>query len=259
MLFRFLTRSVTFLCMNSLFMISSVYAIAPGHAYLSFVSAASTGWVGQNNPQITYYSGGLNDAYPPTGTHTNAAQFGGNGGYEFVGKGRVPAIAIGLGLYGTPVGYTYRGQVIETALGDAPNTLYNYRYTINSTRLMVETQFTWMVRSFTPFINLGIGPTWNHLNNYHEFPVSSTGFVAVRPFRSNTVTNFAYQAGLGIGYAFSFFPHTCDFKSERISVGYRYENLGNNSFGTRGSVYPYALKVGRLQTNDVYMTYTHLF
>ena len=115
------------------------------------------------------------------------------------------------------------------------------------------------MEQFVPFINIGIGSAWNRLNGYKESPVDSTGYVALPPFQSHTNSNFAYQVGLGVGYAFNFDRYEADYQHERISLGYRYVNLGDASFGTRGAVYPYSLDTGRLISNEAYLTYTHLF
>ena len=230
-----------------------------GHMYVSTSLAASVANIGNSSPQITYFSGvPIMDNYPASGQHVSTSMFSLNGGYEYEGANWKPAIAVGVGFYTTPVGYDYNGHVIETVTGDAPSTLYNYTYDINSTRVMAEVQFTWL-RKLSPFISFGAGPTWNRMNGYTESPVSNTGFVAQPPFRSNTNLNLAYQVGFGLSTAFNYAKPTSDFLQERISIGYRYDNLGQTSFGTRGSTYPYSLKTGLLTTNDIYISYTHLF
>ncbi|MHB1222304.1 MAG: outer membrane protein [Gammaproteobacteria bacterium] len=242
----------------SAFSVSSAFALT-GHLYLGGTIGASRAEVGNSNPQINYYDGFLTDVYPIRENHITTAILGLNGGYEFVGTGYAPAIAVGLGIYGTPRDYDYKGQLIETALGDPSSALYNYKFHVNSVRVMAEAQFTWMLNKFIPFINIGIGPARNRLSGYTESPVDSTGYVALPPFQSHTNTNLAYQVGLGVGYAFNFKKCISDYQHERILLGYRYVNLGNASFGTRGVVYPYRLDMDRLTTNEVYLTYIHLF
>lgn len=243
-----------------LFLFSTSVFAANGHMYFGGTIGASEATVGNTNPTIKYYDGNLTDAYPVHDRHATTALIGVNGGYEFVGAGYMPAIALGLGIYGTPWEYDYKGQVIETAIGDLSSTLYNYKYNIVSTRFMIETQFTLMLGKLAPFLNIGIGPAWNRLNGYRESSVDGTGCVEQLPtFQSHTNTNFAYQVGLGVGYAFNFKSYVLDYLHERISLGYRYVNLGETSFGTRGAVYPFNLNMGRLSSNEVYLSYTHLF
>jgi hypothetical protein len=233
---------------------------ASGHMYAGMSFAGSHANLSKNTPEITYLSGvQITDDYPLNDSNKSRAVVSLNGGYEFPGACWMPNIAVGLGFYTTPVDYHLKGQVIETVAGDPSATLYNYTYDINSTRLMAEVQFTWMVNKLSPFISLGAGSVWNRMNDYTETPVDNTGFVAQPPFRSNTNVNFAYQAGFGFTTAFNFAKSSSDFLQERISIGYRYANLGHTSFATRGITYPFSLKTGVLTTNDIYISYTHLF
>ncbi len=233
---------------------------ASGHMYIGSSLGASFAKLGNSYPQIAYLSGAtITDAYPLNSNRASTPVFSVNGGYEFTGANWQPAIALGLGVYTNLADYGYNGQLIETAQGDPSSTLYNYSYRINSSRVMAEIQFTWMLWKLSPFINFGAGTARNSLTGYTETPVTSTGFVALPPFQSQTNVNFAYQAGLGVSAAFNFAGSVSDFPKERISVGYRYVNLGTTAFGTRGSVYPYQLNTGLFKTNDLYLSYTHLF
>ena len=233
---------------------------AYGHAYVGASIAASFAHLGNRSPQIAYTSGALiTDAYPLNNTNVSTVLGSINGGYEFTGLEWKPSIALGLGLYSTLGDYRYGGQVVETALGNASSTLYDYYYHINSTRLMAEIQLTWMLKSFLPFINLGVGSAWNRMNNYHEIAASPNGYVAVPPFQPHTNANLAYQAGFGLGKAFNFAGDKPGILHERVSVGYRYVYLGNTTFGARDLTYPYQLSTGRLETNDIYLSYSHLF
>lgn len=230
-----------------------------GHGYLGGAIGASWAQPGNNNPQIHYYDGGLTDAYPIHGNPKTRAVIGLNGGFEFAGAGVMPAIALGFGAYTNLGSYDLSGQLIETATGGPVSTLYNTTIRINSTRLMAEAQFTWAFCPFFPYIDVGIGSAWNRSSGYSETAVNSTGYPPLPPFNSNTSTNFAYQLGLGVAYAFNFVPSTADGQYDRVSLAYHYVNSGTASFGTRGSVYPYRLSMGNLTANELYLTYTHYF
>ncbi len=230
-----------------------------GHPFLGGLAGVSVAKLGQSYPQISYTSGSaITDAYPLNNNHTSTGIVGLNGGYEFSGAAWKPAIAVGVGLYQTGQ-YDIRGQVIETAVGDAPSTLYSYKYSISSFRTMAELQFTWMLGKFAPFINVGVGPAWNQSGEYTETAASSTGYTALSPFQSRTNANLAFQAGFGVSCGFNFTDIQSDFKRERLSLGYRYVDLGQASLGTRGSAYPYQLNTGQLKTYEVTLNYTHLF
>lgn len=244
----------------ALFFFSLPAFSACGHIYLGTSLAASFSKLGNNSPRITYDSGALiTDAYPLNRNHASSPVVSMNGGYEFASVNGKPAIALGLGLYNNLTDYGYNGQVIETAAGDAPSTLYHYSYDVNSTRLLAEIQLTWLWEKLSPFVNLGVGAAWNRMSGYTETVATPSGFIALPAFRSKTNINFAYQAGLGVSTAFNFGCSQSPFLQERISLGYRFVNMGKTSFKTRGSSYPYQLNTGLLSTNDVYLSYTHLF
>lgn len=250
----------TLIIYTSLGLFSMPAFSAVGHPYLAGSAGFSYGHIGNSSPQISYASGvPIIDDYPISGHTTSASMFSVNGGYEFQNKNAWPVIAVGLGLYGAPVDYDFSGLVVETVTGAAPVTLYNYTYNISGTRLMAEVQFTWLMERLSPFINLGVGPGWISANSYTEVPVTSSGFVAQPPFESQTNINFTYQAGFGVSTTFNYTSPSSAYKPDRISIGYRYANLGQTSFATRGATYPYKLNTGLLQSNDVYISYTHLF
>jgi opacity protein-like surface antigen len=233
---------------------------ATGHMYAGASLGGSYAHIGNSSPQITYSSGvPIIDDYPLGSQNVSTTMLSLNGGYEYPGANWMPAIAVGLGLYTNPADYDFNGQVIETVTGEAPARLYNYTYNINNTRLMAEVQLTWLMKHLSPFISFGAGPGWNRTNSYMESVVTSTGFVALPPFQSRNNLNLAYQAGIGVSFAFNYANPAADFLQDRISIGYRYVNMGQTSFGTRGVEYPHSLNTGSLQTNDIYISYTHLF
>jgi opacity protein-like surface antigen len=227
---------------------TSVFA-ASGHYYVAGSLGVSDASIQKSTGQYVVTGGEFTDYYNVNGTDSIDLFAGLRGGYEFTGAGNMPSIAVGLGLYASPTGYTYNGNVSETPIGDPTYMLYRYNYNINVIRLMLEAQFLWQIAQIMPFINVGVGPAWVKLNGYQETPVSSTGFVALPPFAPNTSTNLAWQAGFGAAYAFK--------NQDRIALEYRYVYLGNTSFGSRGAVYPYALNIGQLNTNDIFLTFTH--
>ncbi|MFW2569903.1 outer membrane protein [Legionella sp. 29fVS95] len=243
----------------TLFLLPTCVFAVNGNFYLSAGIGASRLKVGNSTPQIHYYDGLLTDAYPVRDNKETRAVTGLSGGYEFTGRQSIPALALGLGIYGMPNKFNYKGQLVETALGDKSCALFNYKFHIRSVRAMAEAQFTWMLSQLATFINIGVGPAWSRLNGYSESPVDSIGYVALPPFQSRTDTNLAYQVGLGVGYRFNVKPSVLNHQHEQIALGYRYINLGRASFGTRGDVYPYRLDIGRLTTNEFYLSYTHLF
>lgn len=216
--------------------------------------------VEHNNTSITYYNNGLTDYYPTKhGGGVATAVAGLNGGYEFAGHDKRPAVAVGLGIYTTPTDYVFQGKVFETASGDPTTQLFNYEYSLTSTRVMAELQLTWQVEQFSPFLNAGVGPVWNQLSNYTEDAVDSSGFSAVPAFHGHTTLALAYQLGFGVGYGFNLPNTASSVKNERLSLGYRYVNLGHAGFGTRSADYPFHLNAGHIWANEFYLGFTHFF
>ena len=241
-----------------LFSPAAVFATS-GQSYLGLSAGATWGMLAANNPKVVYDSGLVTDSYPLKNQSSTTAVVGANGGYEFTVADERMAIALGVGAYTTPGHYTYRGSVSEAVTGFGTTTLYNYKFTVASTRVMAEAQLTWLCYKLAPFINLGLGSAWNYFSHYTETPATSTGFVALPPFKSHTTKTFAYQVGLGVAYTFNFLDQPTIVKHERLSVGYRLVGLGDVSSATRGSVYPYTISFGTLTSNEVYVSYTHLF
>lgn len=239
-----------------LLMLPTVPAYA--HVYLGGTLGASFASLSHQTPEITYDNATVTDTYPQHTHQATAPILSLNGGYEFSGTGKKPAIALGLGVYTNLANYDFNGQLIET-LADEPSVLLsNYTYNIYSTRLLAEVQLNWAFKLLSPFLHAGIGPVWNRMSDYKETAASHNVYTVFPPFQSQTNVNLAYQFGGGLYHAFNFSKTTSMVKHERFALGYRYANLGTTSFGTRGSAYPYPLNTGTLQTNDVYLSYTHL-
>lgn len=242
-----------FISFITLSMLANASFAANGHFYAGVDAAASSPKLSLAYPVIAYTSGVLiTDAYPIDDQSNTASVIGLHAGYEYTGHDKKPAIALGLGVYTTPGNYQFNGRVIETAVGDDPTHLYDYTFSIKSTRLMAEAQFTWdRFQYLNPLLTIGAGPVWNQMNDYAETVASPNGFVALPPFQNRTQFNFAYQLGIGLCSEFN-------NKHERIAVAYRYVNLGTTAFGARAAVYPFQLNTGTLSTNEVYVAYTHI-
>lgn len=230
-----------------------------GHFYLGGDIGTSQASLSISNPQITYYYNYFTDAYPLNNTHSTTGMIGLNGGYEFSGNGEKPAVAIGVGIYNTPEHYNYSGTVITTPVESPATTLYTYQYQVSSMRIMAESKLSWTIKDhIVPFVDFGIGDARNTFSHYEE--TAEPGyFVAYPGFQSKTSNNLAYQAGFGCGYAFNLGNQSSAVQHERLSLAYRFVNLGDTSFDARSAAYPYALHTGRLKTQDIYLNFTHIF
>ena len=225
--------------------------------YLGGSGALSNGALSDNNPRITY--GGVTDQYPMTSNSSRSAALSLNSGFEVLDLDNGFSYSLGVGIYNA-TSYNYSGNVIESAGGTPPSTLYNYNVNVQSTRVMAEMQVNWLFENFAPYINAGVGPAWVMAKGYSEknSPENQT-YPPLTPFANNTNHNVAYQAGVGISYLFNAGKNHSRFQQERLSIGYRYASMGQVRTGIRDSTYPYSLNLGTFSTNDVYLMYTHYF
>ena len=231
------------------------------HVYLAGEWNYSYGSFSEQSASMTYHDGVLTDAYHLNNASVNTNGFSLQGGYQFPRPVGIATVSVGLGFYSTLSPYHLNGSMNETASGDPTTKLYNNQFNVSSKRVMLETQASWeLPSSFVPFVNVGLGRSWNEASGYQETKVGSGG-ISVPPFASKTLQNVAYQIGIGVGYQFNFKPFANDaFKHERFSVGYRWANLGAVSFDTRGATYPpYDLDLGHLVEQSIYLNFTHLF
>lgn len=230
-----------------------------GHFYLGANVAKSYSTLGDSDPSIAYDQGYFTDAYPLNSNRSSTGTVGVQSGYEFSGLGLRPAIALGVGVYTTPNTYRYTGQLIQTPSGSPANDLFDYSFRMRSTRIMAESQFTWtLANHMAPFVELGVGPAWTRLMDYQETAKTANLQPALPGFESHTNNTLAYQAGFGVSYAFNM-GQEAQFPHERLAIGYRFVDVGNVSFGSRGSDYPYTLSLGNLKTQDVYLSLRHYF
>ncbi len=102
----------------------------------------------------------------------------------------------------------------------------NYSYSAESSALFVESSFTKKTNYLNPYLLVGLGQSWNTLFGYNEVPTNPAGSAApaLAFFRHKTITNFAWEAGIG------FTKQVNSYSS--ISLGYQYVSVGEAKFGT---------------------------
>lgn len=221
--------------------------------------ASSEARVSQSLAEISYANQVVTDSYSLNKTHSSSIANGSlHAGYERLFLNERLLMDLGVGVYQTFQGYHFSGQVSETVLGETSAPLYNYQYTIKSSRLMLEGQIGWVSSQLTPYMSFGLGAVQNILSSYHEQSATSDGYPPLPGFQSHNNFNFALQGGVGLSKSFNFFNDS-DVKHDRLSLGYQYAALGSNHFKARGADYPYTLSIGHLYTNDFYLTYSRFF
>lgn len=115
-----------------------------------------------------------------------------------------------------------KGIVDQFALPEFDN--LDYSYDVRSLSAMAAFKVLLFVNNpWQPYLEAGFGFSHNRASDYHETP-RIFGAVPMAPFRSNSITNTAYQLGGGLGYHFS--------KVFSVGLGYQYSNLGQARLGT---------------------------
>ncbi len=238
---------------------STVYAL-DGKFYFGDNFGVNIATLSNQNPAISYNNPSITDTYSLNSDKNLSGMWGLDSGYEQIGKGFIPNVALGLGMYGIWQPYHYAGQMTET-IGNTSQTLYDYRFKLRSYRVMAETKLSWNVKyNILPLIDLGVGPAWNYTSNYSELIApTNNNSVTLPPFQSKTNTNVAYQVGVGLSYGFNFATRPDNLKYNYITVEYRYVYLGKIALNARGPQYPYSLALGKLIAQEVFLNLTHLF
>ena len=151
------------------------------------------------------------------------------GGYQFMlperMKGQVqwlPSYRLGA-FYNNYLNSTINGNMLQ----HQTTPFFNYSYKVNSQVLWLDSQLdllSW--RRFTPFLEVGIGPSMNSTSNYNETYFTPTSSQSAN-FKAKSAINFAWRLGLGVNY-------NLPWQNHAMSVGfvYRYANLGNAKTGT---------------------------
>lgn len=248
------TKFLTTICISSL-CLTSAFA-ATNRPYVGVTAGISIVQMGSNQVDRTQEALGNGSLeYQADNNISNAGVFGLNGGYEFA-IGKKTLLALGLGVYQT---LQHKGDgKVWWNLDNSYYHIMDYSYKVQNLRLMLEAQLTEQMSidkfSLNPFISVGVGPSWNDANSYEETIANKDVMPNLTgPFRSNTKRNIAYQIGFGISM-----PFNAD--NDRISLGYRYVDLGEATFSARAdSSSPFNLNTGSIKSNEIYLSYTRLF
>lgn len=106
----------------------------------------------------------------------------------------------------------------------------NYQFLASGAALFLESRVIFSASCWHPFFVLGAGNAWNHLSEYDEKPTDPAGSAspATEFFHNNTISSFAYEAGVGISHQFG-----TDKKRDvaySYALEYRYFNFGAGKF-----------------------------
>ncbi|PWY56333.1 hypothetical protein DGG96_03090 [Legionella qingyii] len=143
------------------------------------------------------------------------------------------------------------GEITQYSLPQFTN--YNYNLDFTSNLLLASGKINLMRYGiFSPYINGGIGTSFNNISNYSE-----TAFAGVTPrvsagYRNSNTSEFAYNVGAGVDV--QILPQLF------LSVGYIYQDLGPLSSGHGVNAWTgESLNLGSYRSNEVLITATYLF
>ncbi|WP_392537414.1 outer membrane protein [Legionella sp. 227] len=144
-----------------------------------------------------------------------------------------------------------QGEITQYSLPEFTNYTYNLDFTSN---LLLASGKINLFRygAFSPYINGGIGSSFNRVSNYREEAFTNVTPRVSPGFRDSNSSEFAYNVGAGIDV--QFFPQLI------FSVGYIYQDLGPISSGNGINTWAeQSLNPGSYRSNEVLVTATYLF
>lgn len=129
------------------------------------------------------------------------------------------ALEVGLAYY-QAAAFEPKGTVTQ-GVDPAADNAFNYQYAVTARQYLLEAKFLGdMTNGFYPYLTLGIGASFNSVNDY-DVQVTSPTFTP--QYASNTNINFSYAIGVGVDYQI--------IRYARIGLGYRYGWFGNANTG----------------------------
>ncbi|MES2217240.1 MAG: SPOR domain-containing protein [Pseudomonadota bacterium] len=172
-------------------------------------------------------------------------------GYRWQRDARwLPVYSVGLRyqhLFATNIGQ----QVTQFSTPEFTN--YNYTLNVASDVLLLATKLNlFQLGQILPFINAGVGISFNRVSNYSETPLAGVTGRDTPGFANNSSHGFAYSIGAGLDWR---------VQSQLImSLNYEFQGLG--SINTRNGVDSWSavhLHSGTYQSNNVLLSMSYLF
>ncbi|AWN74053.1 hypothetical protein LEAN103870_17395 [Legionella anisa] len=143
------------------------------------------------------------------------------------------------------------GEITLYSLPEFTN--YNYNFDFVSNLLLASGKINlFQYGIFSPYINGGIGSSFNNISKYSEEAFSGVTPRVSPGFRNSNTSEFAYNVGAGLDM--QILPQLI------LSVGYIYQDLGPISSGNGVDTWAeQSLNPGSYRSNEVLVTATYLF
>lgn len=233
----FRKTKVFFLCAGSLFLTTNAFSAVnsslkttsnqSAHRYELFISAgANFPWL--NNIAPVAMTGAITNTYYVQAERRVGGVAG--GGIERVfAPTQHFHVTLGPAAYYVDFDKIH-GVESPFSNGGSFDTL-NYQFLASGAALFLESRVIFSASCWHPFFVLGAGNAWNHLSEYDEKPTDPAGSAAPASefFHHNTMSSFAYEAGVGISHQFG-----ADKKRDvrySYALEYRYFNFGAAKLG----------------------------
>ncbi|ARM35193.1 hypothetical protein B0B39_17485 [Legionella longbeachae] len=143
------------------------------------------------------------------------------------------------------------GQITQYSLPQFTN--YNYHFDFTSNLLLISGKMNLFKHGmFSPYINGGIGSSFNKVSNYNETALEGVTPRVSPGFRTANTSEFAYNIGAGIDiHLLSRFI---------FSLGYIYQDLGPYPSGNgTGTWSNQSLNPGSYHSNEILASMSYLF
>lgn len=143
------------------------------------------------------------------------------------------------------------GKITQYSLPQFTN--YNYNLDFTANLLLISGKMNLFKHGmFSPYINGGIGSSFNKVSNYNETALAGVTPRVSPGFRTANTSEFAYNIGAGVDV--HFLPQFI------LSLGYIYQDLGPYSSGNGvGAWSNQSLNSGSYHSNEILVSMTYLF
>jgi opacity protein-like surface antigen len=149
----------------------------------------------------------------------------------------------------------FRTQLGKTiTLDSAPNyTEYTYKWDLTANVLLASAKLNlFQYRKLSPYVNGGIGSSFNRTANYKESALADVTPRVSPGFANFSTSEFAYNVGVGVDLQLT--------SKLMVSVGYNYQDLGQISSGPGKEIWSnQSLNPGSYHSNEVLVSVTYLF
>lgn len=151
--------------------------------------------------------------------------------------------------------YLFRINLGDTFTLNSPPVIgsYKYNWELTSNLLLASAKLNlFQYGKFSPYVNAGIGSSFNRTSNYKETPLQGAVPRTNPAYGKFSTSEFAYNVGVGIDLQLT--------QQFIMSLGYNYQDLGQISSGPGKSAWSnQSLNPGSFHSNEILFSVSYLF